>query len=90
VITARKILAGVGEPSLKLYPGNGYWYWVFDTTDFYDTLSVPVMRLGNLPLAEWIADGKRYAAEMHAKRSEALARAADPATRKFIKVRKDD
>ena len=74
MITARQILAEIDEPCLKLYPGKGYWYFVFDSGDYYNDKSVPVMRLGDLPLTDWVADGKTYAADMRAKLAEIRAR----------------
>lgn len=49
---------------LELVRGKGYFYFVFDDGKRYDTLSVMVYRLNDLTLAQWVDEGKQYAARM--------------------------
>lgn len=57
--TVAKILKGVGNPHLSLYKGEGYWYFAFDDGgERYETQSVMVMRLRELSLEEWVAEGR--------------------------------
>lgn len=48
---------------LELVRGEGYFYFVFDDGGKnYETLSVMVYRLNDLPLARWVEEGKQFAA----------------------------
>jgi len=49
---------------LELVKGKGYLYFVFDDGKRYDTLSVMVARLNDLSLAQWVDEGKQFAARM--------------------------
>jgi hypothetical protein len=59
------ILKAIGEERLSLLAGKGYWYFVFDDkAKLYDTHTVFVMRLNQLPLEQWIEEGKDFVKEM--------------------------
>lgn len=62
MITTRKILKAIGCPILNLYKGEGYWYFVYDDLDrnVFETQSVYTVRLSNLPLEEWVREGKEF------------------------------
>lgn len=48
---------------LELVKGKGYFYFVFDDGGKnYETLSVMVYRLNDLPLERWVEEGKQFAA----------------------------
>lgn len=49
---------------LELVKGKDYLYFVFDDGKRYDTLSVMVPRLNDLTLAQWVEEGKQFAARM--------------------------
>jgi hypothetical protein len=49
---------------VELVKGKDYLYLVFDDGQRYDTLSVMVPRLNDLTLAQWIEEGKQFAAKM--------------------------
>jgi hypothetical protein len=53
---------------IELVRGKGYLYFVYDDGEKYDTLSVMVPRLNDLALAQWIAEGKEFAAKMEDRR----------------------
>lgn len=46
---------------LELVKGKGYFYFVFDDGKQYDTLTVPVFGLNEVPLARWVAEGEAFA-----------------------------
>jgi hypothetical protein len=72
------VLKAIGEPRLKLVAGKGYWYFVFDDTGkLYDTHTVFVMRLSDLPLERWIEEGKDFVQEMKARCPSCGSRAID-------------
>lgn len=62
MITTRKILKAIGCPILNLYKGEGYWYFVYDDLDrnVFETQSVYTVRLSNLPLEEWVREGREF------------------------------
>lgn len=49
---------------LELVRGEGYFYFVFDDGKRYDTLTIPVFKLHDLTFAQWVDEGKEYAARM--------------------------
>jgi hypothetical protein len=51
----RTIEKAVGDERLTLEAGEGYFYFIFDDGDFYDTESVLVYRLNHLSLDQWTA-----------------------------------
>jgi len=51
----RTIEKAVGDERLTLEAGEGYFYFIFDDGDFYDTESVLVYRLNHLRLDQWTA-----------------------------------
>lgn len=52
----------------ELVKGEGYWYFTATWTnregkvELYETESVYVMRLGDMPAARWIEEGRRFIA----------------------------
>lgn len=56
--SSAQILSKIGCPFLSLHKGDGYWYFVYDAIDVYETKSVMTMRLNDLDLDMWVADGK--------------------------------
>jgi hypothetical protein len=54
----------VSQLPVELVRGKGYLYFVFDDGKRYDTLSVMVPRLNDLALAQWVNEGKQFAAKM--------------------------
>jgi hypothetical protein len=69
---ASSVIKAIGDPRLTLVAGNGYWYFVFDdvAANMFETHSVSVMRLNQLPLEQWIADGKEFVAKMRQRIEE--------------------
>lgn len=49
---------------LELVKGKDYFYFVYDDGKKYDTLSVMVPRLNDIPLAQWVAEGREFCAKM--------------------------
>jgi hypothetical protein len=47
---------------VELVKGKDYFYFVFDDGKRYDTYSIMTPRLNDLSLAEWIREGKEWAA----------------------------
>lgn len=52
---------------VELVKGKDYLYFVYDDGKRYDTLSVMVPRLNDMPLERWVAEGKEFAAKMETK-----------------------
>ena len=62
--SASEVLRLIGSPHLKLYrcTGHGYWYFVYacDHEGVYDSKSVYVMRLNDMPLRRWVDEGLAF------------------------------
>jgi hypothetical protein len=52
---------------IELVKGKDYLYLIFDDGTRYDTLSIMVPRLNDLTLAQWVEEGKQFAAKMESK-----------------------
>lgn len=66
---ASTVIKAIGDKRLKLVPGKSYWYFVFDdaSANKYDTRSVMVMRLNQLPLQQWIEEGRDFLKKVTSK-----------------------
>jgi len=58
--SASEVLRAVGCSYLKLYRGEGYWYFIYDSGKVYESESVYTMRLNDMPLALWVQIGKNF------------------------------
>lgn len=56
-INVALILRKIACPFMRLYKGDGYWYFVYDSNGVFETKSVMTMRLKDLTLDMWVADG---------------------------------
>jgi len=65
-MTRNQIIKKIGNPHLKLYAGEGYFYFVYDNTDpnQWDDHSVYVYRLHDLSLNQWVDEGNRFLKEV--------------------------
>lgn len=76
-----QILNKIGCPHLKLYRGEGYYYFSFDdqARNLYETESVACCYLNQMELDMWVGDGKAFVARMeseyieHKELADALA-----------------
>lgn len=61
-----QVLAEIGNEHLTLVNGKGYWYFIYDdeAKGLYDTKSVYTMRLSDLSVNDWAADGRELVAKM--------------------------
>jgi hypothetical protein len=72
-ISTRQILKAIGSTKLELVhvARKGYWYFAYTDNRqgrmIYDTHSVYIPRLNDMPLDMWVADGKEFAQRMDAK-----------------------
>jgi hypothetical protein len=58
-LSTAKILRKIGCPHLRLYRGEGYWYFVYDAPGQYESHSVCEMYLGGPEhLDFWVAEGR--------------------------------
>lgn len=67
--TTRPITAALraeGYP-LELVKGEGYFYFVYDAPDKYETESVYVYRLNELTREQWIEQGRDFGERMQQK-----------------------
>lgn len=67
-ITAKAIIKAIGCDKLSLVNGDGYWYFIYDTSGHegvfkYETYSVMEMRLGS-DIDFWVAEGKEFVEKM--------------------------
>ena len=62
--TARAVSLNLQKEGLpvSLYKGKGYFYFVYDDGPTYDSFSVYTYRITDMPMSEWIAIGRRFAA----------------------------
>lgn len=69
--TKQRILDEIGCPHLKLYKDSrsSYFYFVYDDGRDFETKSVYVAHLSNLPLSHWVADGRELVAACEARRA---------------------
>lgn len=51
-------------PNMTLHRGVGYFYFVFDSGDRYETHSVMVFRLNDMPLERWVQAAEIFASEL--------------------------
>lgn len=65
--TVNNVFSAAGLP-VELVKGKDYLYLVFDDGKRYDTRSVMVPRLNDLTLAQWVAEGKDFAAKIMERR----------------------
>ena len=67
-MTRNQIIKKIGNPYLKLYTGEGYFYFVYDTGNIkdYDDHSVYVYRLNHLSLDQWVNEGNGFLKEVAA------------------------
>jgi len=63
-MTTSQIIRIIGDHRLSLQRGDGYWYFVFDDGEKFDTESVMVMRLKDLPLSSWVSQGREFISRM--------------------------
>jgi hypothetical protein len=57
-MTRAQIIGAIGNPHLKLYRGDGYFYFVYDDgKDRWEDHAVYVYRLNHLSYDKWIAEG---------------------------------
>jgi hypothetical protein len=56
-INVALILRKIRCPVMALYKGDGYWYFVYDSNGVFETKSVMTMRLKDLTLDMWVAEG---------------------------------
>jgi hypothetical protein len=84
------VLKAIGEKRLALYSNSkeGYWYFAFDDKErnIFETQTVYVMRLSDMPLERWIEDGKDFCRTTLEK---ADSRDEFASTQTFIIKRKD-
>ncbi|MFA5488820.1 MAG: hypothetical protein WC284_06325 [Candidimonas sp.] len=67
-----QVLAALGNPPhLELVQGEGYWYFIFDDGDFYETHSVTTYRLSHVSLDSWVAEGQEFLNKVEQFKSEA-------------------
>jgi len=58
--TTRKILAAIDCQHLALSRGEGYWYFIFDNGQAFETCSIMVPHLNRLSLEAWISAGRAF------------------------------
>jgi hypothetical protein len=64
-LSATKILKRIGCPHLRLYRGEGYWYFIYDAPGRYDSHSVYEMHLGGPEHMDfWVAEGRELVTKM--------------------------
>jgi hypothetical protein len=54
----------INHPNVELVKGEGYFYFVYDKGDVYETRSVMVNSLNELPLDQWVEEAKDLIAEL--------------------------
>jgi len=64
--TKRKILDAIGCEHLDLTfnrakDGGRYYYFIFDGPDHYETHTLNVWRLSDIPFEDWVSIGKEFA-----------------------------
>jgi hypothetical protein len=66
MVTTKQVLKAIGSKHLSLNKnaGNGYWYFIYDCEGKYETHSVYVMYLNDLPLDQWVEEGQSLVEKM--------------------------
>jgi hypothetical protein len=65
--STKAVIKAIGDRRLRLVDGGGYWYFIFDDIEkhkVYETYSIAVMRLSDMPLDHWIEEGNGFLAKM--------------------------
>lgn len=57
MLTVKRILKEIGNPNLKLYRGDGYFYFEYDDLGTFADRCVMVCRVGQLSLESWVYEG---------------------------------
>ncbi|WP_170339668.1 hypothetical protein [Ruegeria arenilitoris] len=60
IVRTATILKRIGNEHLSLHCGAGYWFFNFDDGDIFETDSVYTMRLNDLSLDQWMAEGRVF------------------------------
>lgn len=65
MLTRSAILKSVSCPHLHLFDGGGYWYFVYDdaSRNVWESRSVYVNRLRDMPIEQWTAEGRLLVAD---------------------------
>lgn len=73
--TIKNILAEIGCPHLRLYRDkrSSYFYFVYDRGMQWQSKSVYVANLSDLPLHHWVADGRELVAACKAQEARRAA-----------------
>lgn len=68
-ITSKQVLSKIKCNHLSLFKGDGYWYFVYDDAEknIFETKSIPVMFLNQMPLDMWVQDGVDFVNEIEEK-----------------------
>lgn len=73
-ISSKAIVNKIGNPNVELVRavGHGYWYFVYSdiAANVYETESVYVMRLNDMPLERWVTDGKEFVAKVEERKAD--------------------
>lgn len=73
-ISSKAIIKKIGNANLELVRGvgHGYWYFVYDdaANNVYETESVYVPRLNDMPLERWVEAGKIFVVKVEAEAAE--------------------
>ena len=67
--SSAEIIRKIGCSFLRLYRGEGYWYFIFDDEHGgrYDSESIYCMRLNDMALSRWVESGKAFVARVEAR-----------------------
>lgn len=72
--SAAQIIKAIGNPNLRLFRGEGYWYFEYEVMDksgefvaIYETKSVYCMYLNSMTLEQWVEYGRDFVAKMEFK-----------------------
>jgi hypothetical protein len=62
----KQVLKTIGEPHLQLIDDGGCWCFIYDdkTTGVFDTYRIYTMRLTDLPLCDWVGEGRGFVANV--------------------------
>jgi hypothetical protein len=61
----RAVMRALNCKFLDLVKGDGYWYFVYDDEEnkVFETHSVMTMRLNDMPVEEWVNEGRAFILE---------------------------
>lgn len=71
-MSIKKLNAQFKKNNITLYKGEGYFYFVYEDEEFFDTISVMTYAFSHMPYEKWVEEAEFAIAEFEQKKIEHL------------------